>query len=1183
MANFWTKDQSAAIESRNQNLLLSAAAGSGKTAVLVARILSRITDRENPVRADRLLVVTFTNAAAAEMRERLISRLTALCEENPQDASLADQLLLMKKAKITTIDSFCIDLLRQQFVAADLPADFKIADPTENNVLRAEVLDDLLNAFYDDETYADAFLTLMESYANAKANDARFRKLIDSIYEFAMSLPNPEEWLTRAADDFGRGISFSETVWCKVILDEVKTEISRCISKLSLAIELADEDALFSYRDLLMEEKRSCEEILALSNYTEVKRAVDAFEFKRRSAVPKKLTPKYIDYINGLRDDVKESFAALRNKYLLLSEKENEDAILDTYPMMRCLSELVIRLIAQFRAEKLSQNTLDFSDCEHYCLRLLTDENGNPTETAAIVKEQFDEIYIDEYQDTSRLQEAIFSAIKRENNLFMVGDIKQSIYRFRNTDPSLFREKNDSFLLENEAESRKIVLSKNFRSRENVLSTVNFLFSRIMSRETGEIDYDEEQKLYPGLLYPETPSPMDATTELCLIDTNAVKEGLSEDIDAEKTEISAVFAADRIAELLESEYQVFDGGVYRPLTYSDICIVTRSKTPMATLSSILSERGIPCCADSLGGFLESGEVTLLLAFLSVLDNPYQDLPLLCVLRSQLFHFTADMLARVRVCDRKGSFYDAVKKCAEEESPLGRACKDFLLTRQEFFEKSRYLSLSELLLSIYHQTGFYDSQQTKTNGAVRRANLELLHERAKAFEATGFKGLYRFIRYLEDYGSGGGDFDGAKTVLEDQNAVRIMTIHKSKGLEFPVVILFGAEKLFNTDDLRNGILYHKDAGFGPKYIDTKRRIQYPFAPRIACEILEKRETIAEEMPILYVALTRATEKLIIIGAEKNLSSFINRCASPRPSIRISTGDVLYCRSYLEWITAAFLGHPDCGALRDFCDAHIPIFDDESRVKLTIVENLDMLLEKNNETVPVSAPKPCDVNQILERVLFTYPNLADTVLPSKITVTEVKRRTSEEEDNFYLYPSKPEMRSFSNSLTAAEIGTAYHTVFEKLDLEKELRDASVAAEELDRIQSAGFLTEEEMSAMDAAKICAFFNQEIGETMKVCPRVHREVMFGISYQANKLLDELKSDKDIYLQGTIDCVLEFPDELFILDYKTDRTGNLKELAEKYRVQLWCYSMAAERIFQKKVTRKIIYSFHHERTVDVD
>lgn len=1182
MSAIWTKDQLSAIESRNQNLLLSAAAGSGKTAVLVQRILSRITDKENPVKADRLLVVTFTNAAAAEMRERLLSRLTRLSEENPKDALLAEQLLLIKQAKITTIDSFCIDLLRQQFAAADLNPDFKIADPTEVKLLRAEVLEDVINDFYDDETYSETFLELLEMYANAKANDARFKKLIDSIYEFSMSLPNPVLWLTRAADEFGRGLSFSETTWCKVILEEVKTELLRAISRYELAISLAREDGLLAYETLLKEEMAAVKRILTLTNYDEVKSAVDEFAFGRRSAVPKNLTPKYFDYINFLREDVKDTFALLRNKYLVLSGKDQEEAIAETYPMMRCMSELVISLIHKFREEKRARNTLDFSDCEHEALKLLTDEFGNPSETAMLVKEQFDEIYIDEYQDTSRLQEAIFAAIQNQNNLFMVGDIKQSIYRFRNTDPSLFRDKHDTFLTEEEALNRKIVLSKNFRSRENVLSTVNFLFSRIMSRETGEIDYDEEQRLYPGLMYPETVSPINSDTEICLIDVDGVKEGLTDDVDAEKAEISAVFTADRIAELLESDYQVFDGGEYRPLEYRDICVIMRSKTPMMTLSSVLSERGIPCVSDGTGGFLESGEVSLLLAFLCVLDNPYQDLPLLSVLRSNLFYFTSDMLGRIRTYDRRGTFFDCIKKCAEEDSVLGRACLDFLNTRQEFFEKSQYLSLSELLLSVYHQTGFYESQQTKVNGSVRRANLDLLHERAKAFEATGFKGLYRFIRYLEDYGSGGGDFDSARAVVEDQNAVHLMTIHKSKGLEFPVVILFGAEKHFNTEDLRGSLLYHKDAGFGPKFIDTKRRIQYPFAPRIACEILEKRESIAEEMRILYVALTRAREKLIIVGAQKNIPAFVKRCASPKDTVSLAAGDVLYCRSYLEWITAAFISHPDCAKLRVFCDGDVPIFPDESHVKLSIIENVDMLLEKNAESANEIEQKPCDIDGVLSRVLFTYPNHYDTVLPSKITVTEVKRRTAEEDDGAYLFPRSAERKTFSGAITSAEIGTAYHTVFEKIDLSKALADVDVCKEEIARIKEAGFLTEDEEKAISSEKIATFFRQEIGTLMRSCENVHREVMFGIPYQANLLLDEFKSEKDIYLQGTIDCVIELDDELYILDYKTDRTESPKEMAEKYRVQLWCYGEAAERIFKKKVTKRIIYSLDKGLAVNI-
>ncbi len=1183
MANKWTDEQMSAINSRNENLLLSAAAGSGKTAVLVERIISRLTDKVNPISADRLLVVTFTNAAAAEMRERIILALTVLSEENPADENIQNQLLLLKKAQITTIDSFCIDLLRNNFVSADLPPDFKIADPTENTVMREEVLDTVLTEMYDDEEFAESYFNLLEMYANSKANDRAFRELVDSLYNFSMSLPAPEKWLLDSAESFKNCVDFEDTVWCKTLISEAKREIMSCLCDCDAMIDYAQKDNLTSYHTILIEDKNAIFKLLENEKYDELCSAVKDLEFKRRPSAPKDYVPLYFDTINEMRDKVKDRITKLTKKFFTLSSAENSEAICKIYPAMRCLAEIVIRLNNRFTEEKLKQNMLDFSDCEHRCLEILTKENGEATEIAKITKEKYDEIYIDEYQDTSRLQEAIFTAIKKEDNLFMVGDIKQSIYRFRNTDPSLFKNKRDLYLSGESEKSRTIYLSKNFRSRENVLASVNYIFERIMSEESGEIDYNDAEKLYTGASFPENDiNPIDSRTEVCVIDVKALKE--SEEIEeTEKCELQALLTAKKIAELIENGTQVFEKGEYRPIKYSDICIISRNtKNCVPALVSVLSDYGIPCYSENTGSLLDSSEVITMLNILSVVDNPISDIPLLSVLRSLIFGFSSEILARIRCFNKKSSFYEAMKLCAESDTDEGRASKDALEVISDLRKKSKYLSVSELIMDIYNSTGFYDAQQTQINGELRRANLMLLYNRAKEYEKTGLKGLYNFIRFINSYKESGSSFDAAKTVGAEHDAVRIMSIHKSKGLEFPVVFLFSAEHKFNMQDLAKNVLYHAEYGLGPKFVDTDLRITYLFAPRVALDTVLRRENIAEEMRILYVALTRAKEKLIIIGSEGNIEKKIISCSYGGGIRKISNSRDLGS-SYLDWILTALVNHPDCEELRNVCATVKPIVDDNSKFKVEIIKSTEELMPYRKDMSDTEKESEALSESIKELISYNYPNIPDTHLPSKITVTELKRKMTEsDEKTAYLFTPLKQKSYIRSGLTNAEIGTAHHTVMQHIDLSAKLETKEDVWEQILKIKEKGFLTREEAGAVNAEKIARFFNSKTGEIIKTAKKVRREVMFGIEKPASLLLKDVKSDKNIMLQGIIDCVAETDEGLFIIDYKTDRTFNPDETVEKYKIQLECYKMAAEMIYGKKVISKILYLFDADMGVNI-
>lgn len=1171
MGTKWTSDQQAAIMSREQNLLLSAAAGSGKTAVLVERIITRITDVDNPIDADRLLVVTFTNAAANEMRERIIAALEQKIAQNPQDKLLSRQLTLVKKAQITTIDSFCIDVLRKYFVSADLSPDFSVADPNENKVMLEEAIDNVINAMYDDSEYGADFLRLMEAYANSKANDTMFRELLMSVYYFSMSLPYPEKWLIDSSEKFSID-DFDKSEYKDLILAEVHAECERCVSEYNIMIELCKKDLFSSYEEILRAEKEFFENCLLINDYSKLKEEIDLFVFKRRPAVPKNIDAINVDTVNEMREKIRKKRAAkLREKLLNLTSEEQQNAINKMYPLMRCLSETVIRLRKEFSRMKLEKNLLDFSDCEHRCLEVFKN-----TDVSEAVKNCYDEIYIDEYQDTSKLQEEIFASIKKENNLFMVGDIKQSIYRFRNTDPILFRTKRDEYSKAEDSRDRKIILSKNFRSRENILATVNCIFERIMSAQSGEIDYNEDEMLYLGADYPDGAlNPMSYDTELAIIDTKQIND--EEEDELKKTELEAIYCANRIAKLIESGQQVFDHGTYRPITYKDICIISRNvKDNAVILNSVFADYGIPCFAENTGAYFASREVEIMLSMLAVIDNPYQDLPLFAVLRSIIFNLSSDELAKIRSYDRKKSYYDAMVAASKTDTPEGETSRGIIASIENFSEKSKYMSVSELILDIYNTTGYYDAQQTQSNGVIRRANLRLLYNRAKLYEKTGLKGLYSFIKFINDFKSTGNDLEAAHLAAEQNDAVRIMSIHKSKGLEFPVVILFAAERKFNLMDMHKGVLYHAELGLGPKFVDTDLRITYNFAPRTALESVLYRESVAEEMRILYVALTRAKEKLIIIGADKDVPKKIKSCLLGENAKQLNGALVTEHTSYLDWIIMAILDHSGTETLRNYIGAERDayLFDHESKFDVSIITNVNELVFAESKAVSTIEETAIDTEKTVSLINYAYTYSDETKIPSKLTVSEVKKRKETEilPEGTQVFKKPLSIKEKSTGLTSAEIGTAYHTVLQKYDLSASSETKEDIKNQIDLIKEKGFLTEEEAGAVNPDKILKFFQSGTGRLIKNAKDVRREFMFGVSIPAKQFVAETESNEEIMLQGVIDCVVITDDGIAVIDYKTDRNFDETDTVEKYRIQLECYKYAAEKIFKKPVVSKILF-----------
>lgn len=1182
MGRNWTEGQQAAIEARDADILVAAAAGSGKTAVLVERIIRRITDEKQPISLDRLLVVTFTNAAAAEMRQRIGEALTKKLEEEPDNALLLRQLALLPRATITTIHAFCLQMLRANFQLLNLDPGFRLTEDTEDKLMRNEALEEVIEEMYEDSVFAEDFLQLTEAYMDFK-NSKPFYDLILTIYGFATSLPNPEAWLLEAAERVRPkpNASFDEGAYAEPIVaaghDIAETMLAKYDAMLSLAAYDEGGENLYQF---LVEERRAVQTLLEMTTYEAFRNQLAALELKRVPPAPKGSHPQHRKMILDRRDKMKNAeWKRLRQTLFLLEGEEQNDILARLYPLMRCLSEVVLRLMRRFDEKKNKKNLLNFNDLEHGCYRLLMGSDGEPTALAHATRERFDEILIDEYQDTSPLQEAIFMAIKPEKGLFLVGDIKQSIYRFRNTDPFLFKAKRDSYSMDAESAQRKILLSQNFRSRADVLESINYLFGRVMSEKTGELVYDEHEMLYPNPQYSvaET-NPLPEGSELWL--TELATEEDEDGESRESTEAEAERAAQRIVELMQSGYHICGKEGERPLAYRDICILLRSaKQNAPVFAKALAAYGIPSYSAAGDSFLESQEIVVMLSLLKIIDNPHQDIPLLAVLRSQLYAFTPDELAEIRLADRKGDFFSALTKRAETEDALGVRLRGFLEKLTQYREKSRQLSIAELVWYVCMQSGFYDAQATLPGGQQRRMNLRLLYTRASAFEATGLKGLYSFISFIDAYQSIGGDYDAARTIGEEQNVVRIMSIHKSKGLEFPVVLLCGMGRKFNMQDLQKKVLLHSRLGYGPKYVDTDLKLVYNNAAFESVKRAARLEMLSEEMRILYVAMTRAREKLIMLASCRGIKQQIEKAALGAGGTTVSGALTSQAERYMDWILAALLPHPDAAALRQIGEVDVAVQTAAVGHFSVHYTHADALYPETQVVEEAAAASPVVEPQKPSLLQYTYAYEQEGALPAKVTVTEVKRRMQEPEpDSVYLYPRPAFLREASGKLTAAEAGTALHTVLEGLDYQR-CQDAKSVEQQLQESVQSGRLTQREAESVSVAQVLRFMQSPIGRRLQTAHNVRREVSFSLLTSAEMLL---AMPGQVLLQGMMDCVLFEDEGISILDYKTDRGATPEELAERYRVQLDCYAMAAEKLFSQKVVHKYLYLFHYDRLIEL-
>lgn len=1259
----WTEEQLSAICARDCNLLVSAAAGAGKTAVLVERIIRKILDQNNPTDIDRLLVVTFTKAAAAEMRDRISSAIARELNSNPTSRHLNRQLALLNRASITTLHSFCLEVLRQHFYRVNLDPAFRVADDTEAALMRLEALEDVFEAYY--EAGNQDFLTLVDAYGGDR-NDLFLQEMVLKISEFAASNPWPNRWLKGLAGNYieAGGEPLGEQPWGKILLEWTGLQLQGCMIKLERALKTANTPGGPAVYTENLEEDRILVNDLLNAVHLSWEKAFMAFSQCQFTKL-KRCTDKNIDDslksgVQKLRDEVKKTVQDLKTSFFSREPGELAADLHTVAPLVDTLARLVTDFREQYRAAKQSKGLVDFNDLEHLCLEVLLEEAAAPdrmlpSPAAWEIRERFSEILVDEYQDINGVQETILALISRAEpavpNRFMVGDVKQSIYRFRLAEPSLFLNKYRQYPREQSGTNLGIDLTMNFRSRPEVIAAVNYVFRQIMTARVGEIAYDQKAELVSGALYtapPDAAPNADGTVEVYLLEKkpaadedagnedarneNIPEAGQSDDsgsgreadnpeeLDAVKREARLVAA--RITRMVcgsperpQAEFYVYDkSGGYRPVQYRDIVILLRATRNTAnTFMEEFRLAGIPAYADLSSGYFEATEVEIVLALLQVIDNPRQDIPLAALLRSPIVGLSAADLASVRLRERSGDFYDAVKRSAQAgESETDGKLAGLLANLERWRTMARQGSLADLIWSLYNETGYYTYVGGMPGGSQRQANLRALYDRARQYEATNFRGLFRFLRFIEKFQETGHDLGAARAIGENENVVRIISIHKSKGLEFPVVFVAGMGKQFNTTDLKQKAVLHKELGLGLPVVDLELRLSYPTIAHAAIGKKMHLELLAEEMRILYVALTRAREKLILVGSVRDLPKSVIRWCEyvNHHTWELPDTELAAARSYLDWLGPALTRHPGGEELRQLAGCTSApgavTRDDPSRWSVSILPNTvqfqitapssddqSHLLEHVRKGEPV--PGASYPELISSRLSWQYPYQSAVGKPAKAAVTELKRRFAAElagesaqmagesahmagkPGHRALTSVRPYFLQQETGLSAGERGSAMHLFMQHLDFKNSLNLDTLKQQAAAMVQRE-LLTLEQAAALDLEAVLKFLASPVGGRLMKAQEVIREVPFTMAIPAGQVFPDMADDfgDRVIVQGVIDCLIDEGDGYVLLDYKTDMVskGDIERAAADYSGQLNLYVRAVETILQKPVKDKYLYFF---------
>lgn len=1219
----WTKDQQRVIELHGRSLLVSAAAGSGKTAVLVERIIAMTARKENPVDIDRLLVVTFTRAAAAEMKERIGRAFKEKLLQDPKDPHLKRQTTLLHHASIMTIDSFCLFVVRNYFNQISMDPNFRIGDEGEIKLLKADVMAQLMEDCY--QSGEPAFLDLVESYATDRSDQA-LEEYIDRLYEFAQGNPWPKDWFAFCKEQYAPE-DLRESPWLSWFMSNLQAQLKELEAQLTLGLSMAREPGgPYMYEDMLAGDLAGVRQLLKARDLSELAKDLWTFTFLRLSSKKdESVDPDKKAAVQDLRNRVKKALQTMKKE---IQPREIELAWEDRErqrPLMEALIDLVQEYGRRLQQAKAEKNILDFSDIEHSALQILvrrekSEETGEyqltPTEAAKELMSRYEEIMIDEYQDSNLLQETILKSISREQqnapNIFMVGDVKQSIYKFRLARPELFMEKYQSYTKE-ESPRQKIDLHQNFRSRPGVLGDANFFFSQIMTRALGNIEYDKEAALYPGADFPETAGgeeEQNYRTEILLAKSEPEVWREQLDADYHAREMEAYMAADRIRKLTDPKtgLLVFDKEKkrYRRAQYRDIVILLRSFSGWGeTFCSVLNGEGIPAYAQSTAGYFDALEVKVILNLLRVLDNPMQDIPLAAVLKSGIGEMTDAQLAEISgFCRRKlgknekRTFYQCCRMYLEEgeDGELKEKLSGVLKELEDLSRMKNWLSLHELIREIYRRTGYYLKCSSMPGGEVRTANLDMLLVKAVDFEKTSYHGLFQFIRYIDHLKKYEVDFGEASIYGEKDNLVRITTIHKSKGLEFPIVFVAGIGKKFNQQDGREKILLHSDMGIAGDLVDLENRVRrIPLMKKVWKRRL-LLENLGEELRVLYVAFTRAKEKLILTGTDRYLDGKLEKMQTGLlwKEEKLPFTSLSGAGSYLDWILLALSRNkPDSIEVRTVDLGEILVKEEGT---LLAGEGKREELLAGTKSLPVNE----DVYEALkERMDYEYPFVKAVKTHAKMSVSEIKHLYEEQEEEaarlpevqdaeeakergeeMVFEPSLPQFMREDKPLRGAQRGTAYHRMLELIDFSVP-GTAAELKRQAESLLERGLVSKETVETVYLKQMERLFASPLGKRLREAAcrkKLYREQQFvmGVS------VDE---GEEILVQGVIDAWFEEEGQAVIVDYKTDylARGQEKILLSRYRSQVLCYKKALEQITGMKVKECYIYSFALGKAIGVE
>lgn len=1189
-------------------MLVSAAAGSGKTAVLVERIIRIITEGDNPCDIDKLLVLTFTNAAASEMRERISAAVSKKMDEFPDNEHLAKQLALINRAKITTIHSFCLDVIRENYTAIDIDPAFRVADETEIWLIKSDTVDELFEKRYSDENN-EMFLNLIEIFGD-KTKDASLKDLIVSIFDFSRSMPFPNDWLNDSCNRFkvDEGTLFSDTEIWSMTKDYIEFELDGLKKINEKAIALTKEkDGPSEYLNAMLDDE---DIILRLKNalgsgaeafYDEVNNVSFGNIGRKSKNTPKEAAEK----VSFLRGMVKDGVTEIKNKFMFKHPELMLEDTIKLYPVAEELKNLVQEFGALFAEKKREKLIIDFGDIEHMCLSILVRKDDNlgimPTEAALEYQNEFFEVMTDEYQDSNDVQELILSVVsksfKGENNRFMVGDVKQSIYRFRQANPQIFIDKYEGFRNQEEKKHKNIDLFKNFRSRRNILDCINFLFMQLMTKELGEVSYDEKAALYYGGNFIENDNlNIGGKTELIILDGETEEDDEEFDIDSKEAE--AYLIAEKINSIVNKEnFYVTEknGKDTRPAEYRDIVILMRSPSSWSKIiADVFAKCGIPVFIENENDFFASKEVSTMVSFLKIIDNPRQDIPLLSVLRSPIYDISNELLLNIKRSGGEKSFYDCLVKFAED-------CGDnnisaFLNDLNRLRDLSEDMPIDELVWQIYMETGFYDYVGLSAGGEVGQSNLRLLHSKACEYKKSSFKGLFHFIRYIEKIEKSESDIGGAASFGENENIVRVMSIHKSKGLEFPVVIVAGLGKKFNKTDTRGKLLMHHKLGFGLKYVDLENRVSYDTLIKNLVAKKINDENLSEELRILYVALTRAREKLILTGRVNSIKKQAVKWTllSDDVSIELDSYLMKNAQNMLDWICSAIARHKDGELLNDLAgarsmDMNNGLYGHTSKWDINVINMRNLTAnieyaENNSDEVIVDKIKNDDIKA---RLLKTYDFEDCLNIPLNVTVSDIKKSmfkndAAEEFDKGYNISDFVEEK---DNISATDKGNAVHKLMECLNFKKEYSAEKIDGE-VRALVEAGQLTEKEAQIIDRNKIMSFLSSDAGKLLRESDIIYKEIPFAMLISQEEAFNGKFSDeKEILIHGIIDCFCVKDNEAVLIDYKTDyvKDNNEQILIDRYSVQLKIYKKALEKITKLNVSKCILYSFYLNKNIYIN